>query len=360
MNLEFEQHSFRQEGHEKESPQHFIGRRTRAVRLLANSDDGGPLEVFLVMRRAPIVWSTILVLENIQSSEDLYDKVNEHEESLVAAFKREGREPGEMVTNSANGSSIKKKNAFKVQIEEIEDEEWEKEARRPKATRFTIEEATTDLEAPEMTKEEVIQFGPAQEENSRRGVEPPPSKLEPVFLRPKRSPRPGDSALGVSVLAIKGWVESVDGAPIDLRLDLSGHRMSLAQLTDQGTVIKGFVKLKIFTMTINGELLGTEAEAYVVKGMTVPILLGEDYQLNFEMGVRSKIIFRNTPYEVEATGIGGFEGQSEAHAIAARLTVYAEGVAKARAHNEERKAKASSFEEWRWRKDDPSDAGLPH
>jgi hypothetical protein len=65
MNLEFEQHAFRQEGHEKESPQQFIGRRIRAVRLLANSDDGGPLEVFLVMRRAPIVWSTILVLENI-------------------------------------------------------------------------------------------------------------------------------------------------------------------------------------------------------------------------------------------------------------------------------------------------------
>jgi hypothetical protein len=51
--------------------------------MLANSDDGGPLEVFLVMRKAPIKWSTILVLENIQSTEELYDKVNEHDEELV-------------------------------------------------------------------------------------------------------------------------------------------------------------------------------------------------------------------------------------------------------------------------------------
>jgi hypothetical protein len=53
------------------------------------------------MRRAPIIWSTILVLENIQSSEDLYDKVNEHEESLVAAFKRESREDNLTVHNLA-------------------------------------------------------------------------------------------------------------------------------------------------------------------------------------------------------------------------------------------------------------------
>jgi hypothetical protein len=55
--------------------------------MLANSDDGGPLEVFLVMRKAPIKWSTILVMENIQSTEELYDKINEHDESLVDAVR---------------------------------------------------------------------------------------------------------------------------------------------------------------------------------------------------------------------------------------------------------------------------------
>ncbi|KAJ7637947.1 hypothetical protein DFH06DRAFT_1335594 [Mycena polygramma] len=87
MNIAFEQQLFRQKGHEDETPQSFLGRRIRSVRMLANADDGGPLEVYLVMRKAPIKWSTILVLENIQSSEELYDKVNEHEEELVEAAK---------------------------------------------------------------------------------------------------------------------------------------------------------------------------------------------------------------------------------------------------------------------------------
>ncbi|KAJ7870839.1 hypothetical protein B0H13DRAFT_1896021 [Mycena leptocephala] len=86
-NIKFEQQAFRQRGHEDETPQMFFGRRVRAVRMLANSDDGGPLEVFLVMRKAPIKWSTILVMENIQSTEELYDKINEHDESLVDAVR---------------------------------------------------------------------------------------------------------------------------------------------------------------------------------------------------------------------------------------------------------------------------------
>src|SRR6201996_1211120 len=87
-NLKFEAQAFRQEGHEKESPQSFIGRRIKYVRMLANTDDGGPLEVFLVMKKAPIRWCTILVLENIHSIEELYDKVNEHAGSLVDAVRR--------------------------------------------------------------------------------------------------------------------------------------------------------------------------------------------------------------------------------------------------------------------------------
>jgi hypothetical protein len=87
MNIQFEQQAFRQRGHEDETPQAFLSRRIRSVRMLANSDDGGPLEVFLVMRKAPIKWSTILVLENILSSEELFDKVNEHDEELVEAVR---------------------------------------------------------------------------------------------------------------------------------------------------------------------------------------------------------------------------------------------------------------------------------
>jgi hypothetical protein len=92
MNIQFEQQSFRQSGHEEETPQAFLSRRIRSVRMLANSDNGSPLEVFLVMRKAPIKWSTILVLENIQSSEELFDKVNEHDEELVESVRRRSPE----------------------------------------------------------------------------------------------------------------------------------------------------------------------------------------------------------------------------------------------------------------------------
>jgi hypothetical protein len=57
--------------------------------------------------RAPIVWSKILVLENIQSS-DLYDKVNEHEESLVATFKWESCNSGETLTAHNLASALRR------------------------------------------------------------------------------------------------------------------------------------------------------------------------------------------------------------------------------------------------------------
>ena len=73
--------------------------------------------------------------------------------------------------------------------------------------------------------------------------------------------------------------------------------MNLAQLTAQGTSIKGYTKLKISMQSVDGQILEPEAEAYVVKGMSVTVLLGEDYQLNYELGIEcnielgSKIVF---------------------------------------------------------------------
>jgi hypothetical protein len=119
--------------------------------------------------------------------------------------------------------------------------------------------------------------------------------------------------------------------------------MSLAQLTDKGTTIKGYTKLLIIMRTTTGELIMLEAEAYVVKGMTVPILLGEDFQINYELGVSrnvetgSKIIWRNLPYEVEATGVEPYPGRSEAHLLASGLTTHARSVTRAKEH---RRAKA--------------------
>jgi signal recognition particle subunit SEC65 len=105
MNIQFENRAFRQPGFEHESPQQFLGRRIKAVRTLANSDDGRPLEVFLVMRKAPIKWRTILVIENIPTTEELYKKVNEHDDSLLDAVKNS---PTDVVTLHNIASTLRR------------------------------------------------------------------------------------------------------------------------------------------------------------------------------------------------------------------------------------------------------------
>ena len=154
---------------------------------------------------------------------------------------------------------------------------------------------------------------------------------KPIRL-PKRRVRPdGTSAVGVSVLAVKGWIGPKGNQEIDLRLDScaditllseeyyntmkekpilrNGLKLKLWQLTDKDATIKGFVKIPVTMIGKNGELFETEAEAYVVPGMTVPILLGEDFQLTYEIGVTRNvkegtvISFGRTNYEVEARGV---------------------------------------------------------
>jgi hypothetical protein len=90
--------------------------------------------------------------------------------------------------------------------------------------------------------------------------------------------------------------------------------------------------------TISGEIIELEAEAYVVRGMSVPILLGEDFQLNYELGVSrnvergSKITWKDFPYEVEATGVEPYPRRAEVHSLTADLTVHARSLSKAKEH----------------------------
>ena len=80
---EYKAQYFREPGHENELPKTFIARRIMYTRMLVKSDNGGPLEVHLVMARAPLAWRTILLLENIKSTSLLYTKAVEHEDSLL-------------------------------------------------------------------------------------------------------------------------------------------------------------------------------------------------------------------------------------------------------------------------------------
>ena len=140
---------------------------------------------------------------------------------------------------------------------------------------------------------------------------PPPSK-EKLYKLPKARSRPeGMSAIGVSVLSTRGFVGGLNNMETDLRLDScaditlisqdfyeqlaskpaikQGMRMRLWQLTDKDSQLKGFVRIPIYMTTVDGDILETEAEAYVVPNMTVPILLGEDYQQSYELGITRNV-----------------------------------------------------------------------
>ncbi|KAJ7691794.1 hypothetical protein B0H17DRAFT_934671 [Mycena rosella] len=430
MNLKFERMAFRQDGHEKESPQIFGNRMIQAIRMLANSDDGGPKEVFLIMRKAPIRWSTILVIENIHSSEELYDKVNEHDEALIEASRTDSAnaitahnlaaslrrlgvnmdpsksynptrrvnlasteateqieeeievtelssgedsdepairsvmdnlEPAVTPPSDKSTSSAQrpKKTSLKVHMEEIEDEYWANDARMPKAKKYTLESAEDwiDEEEPEGQHEkEAISVDVELSE-----LPPPPSReTEWIHIQKKWKAKPGDSALGVSVLSVRGWIESLENEPVDLRLDSGaditlvseefhtslknsprireGHKMSLAQLTDLGTAIKGYAILKVLMETTSGEIAELEAEAYVVKGMLVPVLLGENFQLTYQMGVErnvengTKILFDNGEVEILATGVEAPLDKEALYTLAANLTVHADRTMRAKEH----------------------------
>lgn len=166
---------------------------------------------------------------------------------------------------------------------------------------------------------------------------PPTSSQEPplpdrkVRLRKRHFTPPGTSAVGVSIVAVQGHVGSTRNALIDLRLDScvdvtlisqeyfeslkdcpvcqKGIKMNLWQLTDKDIEIQGYVRIPIFMTSIDRVIIETEAEAYVVPNMTVPILLGEDYHLNYELIVAhridfcSTVNFTGTPYTVSARGV---------------------------------------------------------
>ncbi len=118
----------------------------------------------------------------------------------------------------------------------------------------------------------------------------------------------GKSAVGISVLAVQGCVGNLQNEPIYLRHDScadmslifleyyhslinppsikKGTKMNLWQLTDKDSKIKGYVSMPIFTVSEQGKIIETEVEAYLVPHMSVPILLREDYQLNYELTVK--------------------------------------------------------------------------
>lgn len=189
MNMEFEQQTFRQAGFEKETPRGFINRRVRYTRMLANSDDGGPLEVFIIMRRAPIRWSTILVLENIHSTEDLQDKVNVHEETLVDAVKDSSNSLSGLIANLRKlGVTIDTNRGFNPKQRRVNTVHGvEEETNSSNEAGNPLDSEKTSLEGDESTMKEV--YATFQ----RRQRPPPPggypfAKNDHVMTKMRRPP----------------------------------------------------------------------------------------------------------------------------------------------------------------------------
>ena len=564
MNVVFESQAFRQPGHECEAPSTFITRRIMYTRMLVAVEEGSPVEVFIIMQKAPISWGPIIVLETVKNTSMLYSRVTEHEAALSLAAKQEtsnvltaenvvpvlrrmgyyldrqrgtidrrahlgvtpqgeskwvpekrayiselddtipdtnntqdilkeayqalgirqrpppkdgypypkndhvttkmGRLPPspcktcgsknhwdkecpdwaisqvklgktallneatdedtetEMMYQSAfsvliserlasekahldklnnqdfesavlltlanqrterkTGEGITHVTTPKVTVEEVEDESWAALRKLPKSTHYIMEEtelkAVDEIKDPPETPaskvsmeevedefwqeyyklpksphhvlddnwsdEEVLKesnFTKAQNQDEPLSenlphhlppMEPPPTNHgKPIRLLRKRFRPDGASAVGVSVLAVKGWVGSKENDRIDLRLDScaditllseeyyrtlrdkpplrAGMKLRLWQLTDKDSSIQGFVKIPITMIGEDGELFEAEAEAYVVPGMTVPILLGEDFQLTYELGVTRNVEegtyvhFGQTNYKVRAQAV---------------------------------------------------------
>ena len=89
MNVAFESQAFRQLGHEREAPSTFIARRIMYTRMLVAVEEGSPVEVFIIMQKAPISWGPIIVLETVKNTSMLYSRVTEHEAALALAAKQE-------------------------------------------------------------------------------------------------------------------------------------------------------------------------------------------------------------------------------------------------------------------------------
>ena len=200
------------------------------------------------------------------------------------------------------------------QLGDEDDEFLQKEAffsNREKASRTS--EPVTDAVLPKEVKDPPL-ASPSQTEPLKEIKDPPlaPLSKEKLFRIPKARSRPeGMSAIGVSVLSTRGFVGGLNNEEMDLRLDSctditlishefyekliskpyikQGMRMRLWQLTDKNSQLKGFVRIPIFMTTVEGDVLEMEAEAYVVPGVTVPILLGEDYQQSYELSVTRNV-----------------------------------------------------------------------
>jgi hypothetical protein len=71
----------------------------------------------------------------------------------------------------------------------------------------------------------------------------------------------------------------------DIQKPRKGIRMKLYHLTGQAKVL-GYVRTTLYMVSKEGDVVSFELEVYVVRNMKVPLLIGEDFQSSYELGVQ--------------------------------------------------------------------------
>ncbi|KAI5892232.1 uncharacterized protein SCHCODRAFT_02445444, partial [Schizophyllum commune H4-8] len=211
--------------------------------------------------------------------------------------------------------------SFVASIEEIEDDYWYEgellPADSPHILESIYEEGGVEDERTGAVREEscAVAWG---EGDLAPTNEPPehiialPKPYEPPKLKLRPRPRKGPLVtMDTSVLSVRGWVGSEHEPETDLRFDSGasktfvsgdhydslkqtyklskGGKMRLWQLTEKSAQIRGHSVVPILTRLDDGSLVEMEAGAYIVEGMTVPVLLGEDFHQAYEITVKRSI-----------------------------------------------------------------------
>ncbi|KAH9914540.1 uncharacterized protein B0H18DRAFT_848575, partial [Fomitopsis serialis] len=106
-----------------------------------------------------------------------------------------------------------------------------------------------------------------------------------------------DSGADISLVS----QEYLDSLPLATRPRIrQGLRMNLFQLTG-GFRITGYVQTQVYVETEQGHTLKMLAECYVVPGMSSSLLLGEDFHVNYELGI-TRSLTEGSAIQVGDTG----------------------------------------------------------
>ncbi|KII90038.1 hypothetical protein PLICRDRAFT_85138, partial [Plicaturopsis crispa FD-325 SS-3] len=316
---------------DRECPRYDIWRsaRQRTVNSVETGSDQATEEDNVYNRAYEVLmtqYHSSIYIDRVKLKEGLSADAKVRKASMRAECVRDGSvdaAPDEIglafsVTASALPASQTTLTSRRATVEDVEEEEEDPPRDTPAARVYIIEDTRIEVTQEEM---DYANGGPGRPDTDDCAVggnedaKTPPPTLPPgtpaLKLRKKRQKPDGKSASGVSVLSARGHVGNPDNPETDLRLDScanitlisleyyrslpsppamrQGMKTRLWQLTDRSAEITGYVTIPIFMSTIDGILIETEAEAYVVPGMAVPILLGEDYHLNYELTIARNV-----------------------------------------------------------------------